>query len=148
MLRQTVLIIGPQASCESIDHLVHSYPQFEVVGKIISAGGLHLVGNIAPDIIILDCAAPQINPLIALPELCTSPSAPQIIALGVGAGERSLLRALGAAAYAISDQPESLQEALAAIGVNPRSSSPARPAAQLRARTTPELAHRHARHAQ
>jgi DNA-binding response OmpR family regulator len=148
MSRQTVLAIGAQASCESVAHLIHSYPQLELVGRIISAGGLHLVAQIAPDIIILDCAAPQINPLVALSELRATTDAPQIIALGAGAGERSLLRALGATAYAILDQPGSLLEALAAIGVNPHSSSPAKPAARLRARTAADLAHRHARHAQ
>jgi DNA-binding NarL/FixJ family response regulator len=119
----------------------------ELTGELTQATSLHLVARLRPDIVILDCAAPNINPLVALPQLRARSGGAQIIALCAGdtAGERALLQALGASACASLDQPGSVLEVLAAAGARGRASLPAGPAAQ-RTRSTPDLRQRHARH--
>jgi DNA-binding NarL/FixJ family response regulator len=119
------------------------------VGELSTAASLYLIAHLAPDIIILDCAAPQINPLVVLPQLRAHTHAPQIITLGATntAAERSLLRALGATAYSILEQPGSLIEALEAVRADKGSPALARPTARLGTRSTAERAQRHSRHA-
>lgn len=150
MPAKTIIAIAPPARREIIRQLVRTHRQLDLVGELTTATSLHLIAHIAPDIVILDCAAPEINPLVALPQLRAHTRAPQIITLSANntAGERSLLRALGATAYAILDQPGSLTEALGIVGVDIRLSSPARPTARLRTRSTADLAQRHSRHTQ
>ena len=150
MPAKTLISIAPAARRDIIKRLLLTQLQLDLVGELSTAASLHLIARLAPDIIILDCAAPQVNPLAVLPELRAHPHAAQIIALSANntAAERSLLRALGAAAYAILEQPGSLMEALAVVGADRELSALVRPAARLGARSTAELARRHSRHAQ
>ena len=146
----TVISIAPAARQGIIKQLLHAERQLDLVGELTTATSMHLVAQLAPDIVILDCAAPQINPLVVLSQLRAHARAPQIITLGAHntAGERSLLRALGAAAYAVLEQPGSLAEALATAGAGIQLFPPAVPPARLRTRGRADLAQRHSRHAQ
>jgi DNA-binding NarL/FixJ family response regulator len=149
MPANTVIVIAPPARREIIRQILLAHPQLELVGELAIATSLHLIAQLAPDIVILDCVTPQINPLVALPQLRAHIPGLQIITLSVSntTGERSLLRALGATAYATLEQPGSLAEALTAVGADRRLTSPARPATQPRISGTADLARRHSRHA-
>jgi DNA-binding NarL/FixJ family response regulator len=148
MPARTAISIGAPARLDIIRKLLATEFQLDLVGELSSAAGLSLIAALAPDIVILDCTAPQINPLVVLPQLRAH--APLIIALGASttAGEHMLLRALGATAIAGLDEPGSLAEALAAAGVDRRPYAPARPAPRPRARGAADLTQRHSRHAQ
>lgn len=149
MPAQTVILIAAPARRDMLKQLLTQL-QLDLVGELTTATSLHLIAQLAPDIVILDCAAPQINPLVVLPLLRAHTRAAQIVALSASniAAERSLLRALGATAIAYLGQPGSLPAALAAAGADVRSPAPGRLAARLGARGAAELARRHSRHAQ
>jgi DNA-binding NarL/FixJ family response regulator len=145
MPAKSVISIASAARRDSIKRILLTQLQLDLVGELSTSAGLHLIAHLTPDIIILDCAAPQINPLAVLPQLRAHIHAPQIIALSANntAAERSLLRALGAAAYAILEQPGSLIEALEALGSDRELPTWTRPTARLGTRSTAELAQRH-----
>ena len=149
MPAKTVILIAAPARRDILKQLLTRL-QLDLVGELTAATSLHLIAQLAPDIVVLDCAAPQINPLVVLPQLRAHTRAAQIIALSASntAGERALLRTLGATAYASLDQPGSLPEALAAVGAAIHVPTPARPTAPLGTRGAAPLARRHARHAQ
>lgn len=149
MPAKTVIIIAAPARRDTIKQLLLADRQFDLLGELTTATSLHLIAQLGPDIVILDCATPAINPLVVLPELRANTPVPQIIALGANstAAERSFLRALGAAAYATLDQPGSLAEALAALRPGRGTSALARRLAGRPARSAATLAQRHSRHA-
>jgi DNA-binding NarL/FixJ family response regulator len=150
MPAKTVILIAAPARRDTIKQLLLADRQLDVVGELSSAASLHLVAQLAPDIIILDCAAPQVNPLVVLPQLRAHTYAPQIIALSAtnAADEGTLLRALGATACAILDQPGALTEALAAARTDKGFPLPASPAARLGTRSPSDRTQRHSRYAQ
>ena len=75
---------------------------------------MRLIPLVAPDVVVLEWAAADVNALTVLPWLHTLPDAPWIIALGAtsGVAEQQLVQALGADAYATLEGPLPLTTAL------------------------------------
>jgi CheY-like chemotaxis protein len=78
-----------------------------IAGEIGAASALRLIPLVAPDVVVLEWAAEDVNALTVLPWLHSLPAAPCVIALGAtsGAAEQQLVQALGADAYATLDAP-------------------------------------------
>lgn len=106
MPTRTVLVIGGPARRLLIKEWLRANPNLELIGEIGCATSVGLAAQLAPDVVVLDCAAPQLNPLVLLPQLRALAGAAQIVALGTTgcAGERALVHALGATAYALPER--------------------------------------------
>ena len=114
MPTRTVLIIGCPTRRALIKGWLTANTNLELIGEIGSPTSLELAAQLAPDIVVLDCAAPHLNPLVILPLLRALPGTPQIVALGATgcAGERALVHALGATAYALPERTGELAKVL------------------------------------
>lgn len=110
----SIILIGEADRRGQIKKLLRQRRDLHLAGEIGEAQALHLAEKLAADIVLLDCAAYDINALIVLPWLKSLPNKPRVIALGaIGtATERRLLIELGAAAYATLDVPQTLIDVL------------------------------------
>lgn len=95
-------IAGGEARRVEIKDWLRGRRDIVLLGEVGDASGLRLVPRLAPDVVVLDCAAPQMNPLVALPWLLSGQPAPRVVALGAidSSAERRLMLELGAVAYA------------------------------------------------
>lgn len=117
MNRHSVVIVGSPHRRAELKRWLGGRGDIRLDGEIGEAHALRLIERLAPDIVVLDCAAPTINGLVALQWLRALPVAPRILALGAtgSAAERRLLQELGADAYALPDSPTSVTHALATL---------------------------------
>src|SRR5512135_3174880 len=108
MYTTSIVLIGGAERRGQIKRLLHGRRDLRLAGEIGEAQALPLVERLAADIVIVDCAAFDINVLIVLPWLRSLPIKSRVIALGaIGtATERRLLIELGAAAYATLETPQ------------------------------------------
>ena len=88
-----------------------------IAGEVAQAHALACVPALTPTCVVLDCAAPTVNPLQALPWLRAQAACPPIVALGTSAEpqERALLLGLGATVYLAPDELGRLPEVIAAL---------------------------------
>jgi len=114
MTRLSVVLVGDAECRAAIKGRLRGRQDVTIAGEIGAASALRLIPLVAPDVVVLEWAAEDVNALIVLPWLHTLPGAPWIIALGAtsGAAEQQLVAALGADAYATLDGPLPLTAAL------------------------------------
>jgi DNA-binding NarL/FixJ family response regulator len=110
----SIVLIGGAERRGQIRRLLRGRRDLHISGEIGEAQALHLVERLAADIILLDCAAYDINALTVLPWLKSLPIKSRVIALGANgtSTERRLLSELGAAAYATLETPETIFDVL------------------------------------
>ena len=110
----SIVLIGGDERRHQLKRLLRQRRDLRLAGEIGEAQALHLVERLTADIILLDCAAYDINVLIVLPWLKSLPIKSRVIVLGaIGtATERRLLTELGAAANATLETPETIFDVL------------------------------------
>jgi DNA-binding NarL/FixJ family response regulator len=110
----SIVLIGEADRRHQLKRLLRQRRDLRIAGEIGEAQALHLVERLAADIVVLDCATPDINALLVLPWLKSLPIKSRVIVLGaIGtAAERRLLTELGAAAYATLETPQTLIDVL------------------------------------
>jgi len=110
----SIVLIGGDDRRHQLKRLLRQRRDLHISGEIGEAQALHLVERLAADIILLDCAAYDINALTVLPWLKSLPIKSRVIALGANGTptERRLLNELGAAAYATLETPETIFDVL------------------------------------
>jgi CheY-like chemotaxis protein len=114
MDRLSVVLVGDAECRAAIKGRLRGRRDVTLAGEIGAASALRLIPLVAPDVVVLEWAAADVNALTVLPWLHTLPGAPWIIALGAtsGSAEQQLVQALGADAYATLDGPLPLAAAL------------------------------------
>ncbi len=116
MQQLTIATISIASRRAMLHRLITSNPAYELVADITHAEALYLLPNLQPDVVILDAAMLNINPLAALKSLSQWPDRPVSLVLTNGARhEQQLWRDLGAQALARLEQPETIELALAEI---------------------------------
>ena len=115
MDRLSVVLVGDAECRAAIKSRLRGRRDVTIVGEIGEASALRLIPLVAPDVVVLEWAAEDVNALTVLPWLHALPGAPHVIALGAtaGAAEQQLVQALGADGYATLDAPLPLTAALA-----------------------------------
>ncbi len=115
----SLILIGDADRRQQVKRLLRQRRDLHISGEIGEAQALHLVEKLTADLIVLDCAAYDINALTVLPWLKSLPNKARVIALGANgtATERRLLTELGAASYATLDVPQTLIDVLPASPV-------------------------------
>ena len=110
----SIVLIGGDERRHQLKRLLRGRRDLHICGEIGEAQALHLVERLTADLILLDCAAYDINALTVLPWLKSLPNKPRVIVLGaIGtATERRLLIELGAAAYATLETPQTIFDVL------------------------------------
>ena len=110
----SIVLIGGDERRHQLKRLLRQRRDMRIAGEIGEAQALHLVERLAADIILLDCAAYDINALTVLPWLKSLSIKARVIALGANGTptERRLLTELGAAAYATLETPETIFDVL------------------------------------
>lgn len=87
-----------------------------VVAELASDRRAHLLAEIRPDVIVLDCASGGINPLLTLPRLSELEGSPRVVALTDGSVSPGLdadsLLSLGADVTADIGDPRAVAEAV------------------------------------
>ena len=113
----SIVLIGGDVRRHQLKRLLRQRRDLRIAGEISEAQALHLAEKLAADVIVLDCAAYDINALIVLPWLKSLPIKSRVIALGANGTptERRLLSELGAAAYATLETPETIFDVLPAV---------------------------------
>ena len=126
----SIVLIGDAERRQNIKRLLRGRRDLRIAGEIGEAQALHLAERLAADIILLDCATPDINVLIVLPWLKSLPTKSRVIVLGANgtATERRLLTELGAAAYATLETPQTLIDVLPSAEVEVTAVTGMRPA--------------------
>lgn len=116
MTTTSIVLIGGDDRRHQLKRLLRQRRDLRLAGEIGEAQALHLAEKLAADLILLDCAAYDINALIVLPWLKSLPNKPRVITLGANGTptERRLLTELGAAAYATLETPETIFDVLPA----------------------------------
>ncbi|MBP7689575.1 MAG: response regulator transcription factor [Thermoflexales bacterium] len=116
MQTTSIVLIGGDDRRHQLKRLLRQRRDLHISGEIGEAQALHLIERLPADIIVLDCAAYDINALTVLPWLKSLPNKARVIALGANgtATERRLLNELGAAAYATLETPQTLFDVLPA----------------------------------
>ena len=114
MTRLSVVLVGDAECRAAIKGCLRGCQDVTIAGEIGAASALRLIPLVAPDVVVLEWAAEDVNALTVLPWLHRLPGAPWIIALGAtsGAAEQQLVAALGADAYATLDGSLPLTAAL------------------------------------
>ncbi|MCA0352252.1 MAG: hypothetical protein LCH85_09665 [Chloroflexi bacterium] len=116
MQRLSIATISIASRRAMLHSLINPNPAYELIADITHAEALQLLPNLQPDIVVLDAAMLNINPLVALKSLVQWPNHPAIIVLTSGVGnEQRLWHDLGAQAIARLEQPETIEQALAQI---------------------------------
>ena len=119
MQTTSIVLIGGADRRQQIKRLLRQRRDLHISAEIGEAQALHLIERLTADIILLDCAAYDINALTVLPWLKSLPNKARVIALGANgtATERRLLTELGAAAYATLETPQTIFDVLPAVEV-------------------------------
>lgn len=93
-----VAIVGDYDRRAFVKHLLGN--RVTVVGELASDRKVHLLAEVAPEIVFLVCGSEHVNALNSLPRLAMLPGDPLIVALTAGTYEAELtervLRAYGA----------------------------------------------------
>ncbi len=115
----SIVLIGGDDRRHQLKRLLRGRRDLHISGEIGEAQALHLIERLPADIILLDCAAYDINALTVLPWLKSLPNKARVIAVGANgtATERRLLTELGAAAYATLETPQTIFDVLPASPV-------------------------------
>jgi DNA-binding NarL/FixJ family response regulator len=117
MRQLSLVLIGGDERREQIKSWLRERREIALVAEFKDDNGLRLITHLAPDIVVLDCAAPGINALLVLPWLRAVPGVRHVIALGASdsPAEHRLMLELGAVAYAPPRAPAAFARALATI---------------------------------
>ena len=117
MQQLSLVLIGGDERRAQVKEWLRERREIALVAELNDNSGLRLMPHLAPDIVVLDCAAPGINALIVLPWLRMLPGVRHIIALGASDSpvEQRLMLELGAVAYAGPRGPAAFARALALI---------------------------------
>ena len=117
MNKLSLVLIGGDERCAQIKSWLCDRRDITLAAEFRDSSGLRLLSHLAPDIVVLDCAAPGINALVVLPWLRALPGVRNIIALGASdsPSEQRLMLELGAVAYAAPRVPGAFSRALATI---------------------------------
>lgn len=117
----TVALIGEGYRRSYVKGLLDG--RVEISAELASDRRAHLLVEIRPDIIILDCASEGTNPLLALPKLSELEGSPRIVALTDGSVspglEADILLSLGADVTADIGDPRAVAEAVLRTGTEP-----------------------------
>lgn len=125
----TVLIVDDDPLVRSSLRLLLGRPTLTVVGE--AADGTQaqrLVGELHPDIVLMDIRMPSVDGLSATEAIMSQPSPPQIIILTTFHADEQVLRALrlGAAGFLLKDTPpEELIRAIHRVAAGDAQLSPA-----------------------
>ena len=117
MQQLSLVLIGGDERRAQVKEWLRERREIALVAELNDNSGLRLMPHLAPDIVVLDCAAPEINALVVLPWLRMLPGVRHIIALGASGSpvEQRLMLELGAVAYAAPRGPAAFVRALALI---------------------------------
>ncbi|KPL91179.1 helix-turn-helix domain-containing protein [Herpetosiphon geysericola] len=116
MQHLTIATISIASRRAMLHSLISANPAYELVADITHAEALHLLPNLQPDVVIIDAAMLNINPLAALKSLNQWLSCPASLVLSNGSrNEHQLWLDLGAHAVARLEQPETIAQALAEL---------------------------------
>lgn len=123
----TVALIGEGYRRSYVKDLLGG--RVEISAELASGRRAHLLAEIRPDVIVLDCASGDMNPLLALPQLSGLEGSPRVVALTDGSFSSGLdadaLISLGADATADIRDPRAIAEAVAGA-VPPTGTEPPR----------------------
>lgn len=113
----TVAVIGEGYRRSYVKDLLGD--RTRVAAELASDRRVHLLAEIDPGIIVLDCASDGTNPLLALPQLSRLEGSPRVVALTDGSVSLGLdadvLLSLGADATADIRDPRAVAEAVAEV---------------------------------
>ena len=117
MQQLSLVLIGGDERRAQVKEWLRERREVALVAELKDTSSLRLMPHLAPDIVVLDCAAPGINALVVLPWLRMLPGVRHIIALGASGSpvEQRLMLELGAVAYAAPRGPAAFVRALALI---------------------------------
>lgn len=117
----TVALIGEGYRRSYVKGLIGG--RVEVAAELASGRRAHLLAEIRPDVVVLDCASGGTNPLLALPQLSGLEGSPRVVALTDGSVSPGLdadaLISLGADATADIRDPRAVAEAVLPTGTEP-----------------------------
>ena len=110
----TVALIGEGYRRSYVKGLLDG--RVEISAELASDRRAHLLAEIRPDVVILDCASEGTNPLLALPRLSELEGPPRVVALTDGPVSPGLdadaLLSLGADVTADIGEPRAVAEAV------------------------------------
>lgn len=101
MEQLSLVLIGSGPNRPELKRWLQQLSQVEIRGEIRDSSALRLLTKLDSEVVLLDCAAPEINALAVLPWIRQLPHAPMVIALGATGtpAEQRLLMELGAHTY-------------------------------------------------
>lgn len=117
----TVALIGAGYRRSYVKGLIGG--RVEISAELASDRRAHLLAEIRPEVIVLDCASEGTNPLLALPRLSELEGSPRIVALTDGsvspALDTDVLLSLGADATADIRDSRAIVGAIFSTGTEP-----------------------------
>ena len=117
----TVALIGEGYRRAYVQHLLGDRAKVEA--ELVSDKRAHMLAEMAPEVVVLDCASEGVNPLLALSKLTDLGGSPRIVALTDGSVSHGLdadaLTSLGADACADIRDPQGVIEAVLSTGTEP-----------------------------
>ena len=117
----TVALIGEGYRRAYVRHLLGERAKVEA--ELVSDKRAHMLAEIGPEVVVLDCASEGTNPLLALPKLLELEGSPRVVVLTDGSVSRGLdadvLRSLGADAAADIRDPRAVVAAVLPGGETP-----------------------------
>lgn len=117
----TVVLIGEGYRRSYVKRLLDN--RARVAAELASDRRVHMLAEVGPEVVVLDCASEGVNPLLALPRLSGLEGSPRVVALTDGSVSHGLdadvLISLGADATADILDPRAFAEAVLPTGTKP-----------------------------
>ncbi len=116
-----VALIGEGYRRAHVRHLLGDRARVEA--ELVSDKRAHMLAEIGPEVVVLDCASEGVNPLLTLPKLADLDGSPRIVALTDGSVFQGLdadaLISLGADATPDIRDPRGVSEAVLSTNTRP-----------------------------
>ncbi len=124
MAARTIVVLGDEDIRSQVRATLKGEREVAIVGEFCTLQPRHVgfIDDLAPDMVILDCSSRTINPLLAMADLASIGTIPQVIAIladGGGVDFRAVAR-MGVAS--IVNSPQALRDA---VGLTRVTSPPA-----------------------
>lgn len=117
----TVALIGEGYRRAYVQYLLGDRAKVEA--ELVTDRRTHMLAELGPEVVVLDCASEGINPLLALSKLANLGGSPRIVVLTDGSVSHGLdedaLVSLGAYATADIRDPQGVIEAVLQTGAEP-----------------------------